>query len=118
MSIAILTGASAGLGKSFFRSLQTRHPDLDGIWLNFVGVNALAAILAALLLIQVGKEIKRREKLMESIKEYRQKNENDEFGIACGYATFDAEIDKDIEETRHRADLSMYENKKEIKGSI
>ena len=33
MSIAILTGASAGLGKSFFRSLQTRHPDLTGIWL-------------------------------------------------------------------------------------
>lgn len=60
----------------------------------------------------------RREKLMESIKIYRQNNTNDEFGIACGYATFDAEIDKDIEETRHRADLSMYENKKEIKGSI
>ena len=33
MSIAILTGASAGLGKSFFHSLVTRHPDLDGIWL-------------------------------------------------------------------------------------
>ena len=33
MSIAILTGASAGLGQSFFRSLQTRHPDLEGIWL-------------------------------------------------------------------------------------
>ena len=33
MSIAILTGASAGLGKSFFASLQKRHPDLDGIWL-------------------------------------------------------------------------------------
>ena len=33
MSIAILTGASAGLGKSFFQSLVTRYPDLDGIWL-------------------------------------------------------------------------------------
>ena len=33
MSIAILTGASAGLGKSFFRSLVARHPDLSGIWL-------------------------------------------------------------------------------------
>ena len=33
MSIAILTGASAGLGQSFFRSLLTRHPDLSGIWL-------------------------------------------------------------------------------------
>ena len=33
MSIAILTGASAGLGKSFFKSLIARYPDLDGIWL-------------------------------------------------------------------------------------
>ena len=33
MSVAILTGASAGLGQSFFRSLVARHPDLDGIWL-------------------------------------------------------------------------------------
>ena len=33
MSIAILTGASAGLGQSFFRSLVARYPDLDGLWL-------------------------------------------------------------------------------------
>jgi short-subunit dehydrogenase len=33
MSIAILTGASAGLGKSFFAGLQKHHPDLTGIWL-------------------------------------------------------------------------------------
>ena len=33
MSIAVLTGASAGLGQSFFRSLVARHPDLSGIWL-------------------------------------------------------------------------------------
>ena len=33
MSIAIITGASAGLGRSFFHSLQKRHPDLSGIWL-------------------------------------------------------------------------------------
>ena len=33
MSIAIITGASAGLGRSFFHSLQRRHPDLSGIWL-------------------------------------------------------------------------------------
>ena len=31
MSIAILTGASAGLGQSFFKSLITRYPDLDSI---------------------------------------------------------------------------------------
>ncbi len=33
MSIAILTGASAGLGQSFFRSLTARYPDLTAIWL-------------------------------------------------------------------------------------
>ncbi|MBQ9860251.1 MAG: SDR family NAD(P)-dependent oxidoreductase [Clostridia bacterium] len=33
MNIAILTGASAGLGKSFFRSVTARYPDLDAIWL-------------------------------------------------------------------------------------
>ncbi len=34
---------------------------LDGIWLNFVGVNALATVLGAVLLIRVGREIRRRE---------------------------------------------------------
>ena len=60
--------------------------------------------------------VDRREMLKTAIKQYRKDTLDDNFGIACGYATFDPEIDKDIEETRHRADLSMYENKKEIKG--
>ncbi|MBR2937013.1 MAG: MATE family efflux transporter [Oscillospiraceae bacterium] len=34
---------------------------LDGIWLNFPGVNVLATILAGILLIRLGKEIRRRE---------------------------------------------------------
>jgi len=34
---------------------------LDGIWLNFTGVNFLAAILAGYLLLRLGKEIKRRQ---------------------------------------------------------
>lgn len=34
---------------------------LDGIWFNFVGVNALTAILAVVLLILLSKEIKKRE---------------------------------------------------------
>lgn len=33
MSIAILTGASAGLGRSFFKSITARYPDLSAIWL-------------------------------------------------------------------------------------
>ena len=40
------------------------HFKLDGIWFNFVGVNALAAILSVVLLVQLGKEIQaRQEKL-------------------------------------------------------
>ena len=35
---------------------------LDGIWLNFVGVTAIAAALSAVMLRIVGKEIQRREK--------------------------------------------------------
>ena len=61
--------------------------------------------------------LERREALRTAIKQYRQKNSDEGFGIACGYATFDPSIDKDIEETRHRADLLMYENKKEIKAA-
>ena len=34
---------------------------LDGIWFNFVGVNALAAILSAILLVHLMKEIRKRE---------------------------------------------------------
>lgn len=59
--------------------------------------------------------IERREMLHKAVQKYRKNTSNNEFGIACGYATYSPEEDKDIEETRHRADLSMYENKKEIK---
>ncbi len=41
--------------------------NLDGIWLNFVGVNLLAAILGVILLIKVIREIKVRE-LMKKMK--------------------------------------------------
>ena len=37
------------------------HFELDGIWFNFVGVNGLAAVLSVVLLIQLAKEIKRRQ---------------------------------------------------------
>ena len=36
--------------------------ELDGIWFNFVGVNILGAILSTILLISLGKEIKKRQK--------------------------------------------------------
>ena len=34
---------------------------LDGIWFNFVGVNALASVIAAFLLIKLGKEMRKKE---------------------------------------------------------
>lgn len=60
--------------------------------------------------------VEKRKQLKDAIWEYRYKNADEGFGIACGYAMHDPTTDKDIEETRHRADLLMYENKKEIKG--
>ena len=59
----------------------------------------------------------RRALLKQEILRYREQNGDNNFGIACGYAMFDPETDKDIEETRHRADIWMYENKKEIKAA-
>ena len=58
----------------------------------------------------------KRDLLGIAIEKYRKENEDEGFGIACGYATYDPELDKDLEETRHRADIFMYKNKKEIKG--
>ncbi len=46
---------------------------LDGIWLNFAGVNALATVLAVFLLRKVGKEIKQRQ---QKAREYAQKEES------------------------------------------
>jgi GGDEF domain-containing protein len=36
--------------------------------------------------------------------------------IACGYARYKADTDTDLEETRERADILMYENKRALKG--
>ena len=38
--------------------------------------------------------------------------------IASGYALFDAAVDNDIEQTRDRADVYMYRNKRNIKNEI
>lgn len=32
MSIAVITGASSGLGKAFFEKAVERYPELDEIW--------------------------------------------------------------------------------------
>lgn len=46
MGIAIITGASAGLGQAFFRSLQKRYPSLEQIWLIARRADRLAAMAA------------------------------------------------------------------------
>ncbi len=58
---------------------------------------------------------KEKSLLQLSIAHYKLDHPDSGFGIACGYATYDEKLDKDIEAVRHRADVSMYENKKEIK---
>ena len=61
--------------------------------------------------------LKKRDALKLAIAHYRLDHPDSGFGIACGYASYDAKVDETIEDIRHRADLSMYENKKEIKSS-
>lgn len=67
----------------------------------------------------VAEEVLKSKKvaLKLAIEHYRLDHPDSEFGIACGYATYDKVTDEDVEETRHRADISMYENKKELKGN-
>lgn len=58
---------------------------------------------------------KKKEALKLAIAHYLLDHPESGFGIACGYASYDAQLDETIEDIRHRADVSMYENKKEIK---
>jgi diguanylate cyclase (GGDEF)-like protein len=47
---------------------------------------------------------------------YNKTSELINLQVACGYARYQAEQDFDLEETRERADILMYKNKKELKG--
>lgn len=60
---------------------------------------------------------KKRDALDLAIGHFVLDHPDSGFGIACGYASYDSEQDETIEDIRHRADLSMYENKKEIKAT-
>ena len=53
--------------------------------------------------------------LQELERQYNQKIGYVQMHIAHGYAIFDEKLDGDIEDTRSRADLKMYENKRAIK---
>jgi len=59
---------------------------------------------------------KKKMQLKKAVEVYRLKNSDNHFGIACGFATYDAKLDENIEDVRHRSDISMYENKKEMKA--
>lgn len=62
------------------------------------------------------KDLEKAKSLMQlDVARYRLEHSDSGFGIACGYAIYDPEVDADIEAIRHRADIAMYENKKEIK---
>ena len=53
---------------------------------------------------------------MRAEREYNQQKPDVAIEIACGYASYDENYDKTIEDIRLRADARMYENKKELKG--
>ncbi|MGN0350591.1 MAG: diguanylate cyclase domain-containing protein [Roseburia sp.] len=53
--------------------------------------------------------------MREEEKKYNQKSQNISMALACGYAFFDPTRDEDLEDTRNRADVMMYQNKKETK---
>lgn len=56
------------------------------------------------------------ERLRRLQKEYNAHSKDVKIQIACGYAVF-SETDYHIENTRSRADVSMYENKKNMKNA-
>lgn len=52
----------------------------------------------------------------EENKATKKNPQSPDIKIACGYAKFDADTDKDFEDTRSRADQKMYESKRELKS--
>ena len=55
------------IAEDYVRELGFGNTGLPGIWFNFVGVNILAAILSAVFLISLSREIKRRESESEPL---------------------------------------------------
>lgn len=56
--------------------------------------------------------------LREKIELYNREHHVLNISVACGHAKFDKGLDKDLEDTRKRADLLMYENKINMKKNI
>lgn len=56
-------------------------------------------------------------RMEQAEREYNQRKTDDtKIEIACGYAMYDEKADKTIEDIRMRADVRMYEDKKELKA--
>lgn len=57
------------------------------------------------------------EKLMAETAAYNKQSKTVHMQIASGYALYDAGQDADLDHTRSRADVLMYENKKQLKAA-
>lgn len=60
--------------------------------------------------------MKKRIAFNQAIGKYLLEHPDSGFGIAFGWASYDEALDENVESIRHRADVFMYENKKEIKA--
>jgi diguanylate cyclase (GGDEF)-like protein len=56
------------------------------------------------------------EHFTEAENVYNESSEQIHLQVACGYAYYTPEKDVDLEATRERADILMYENKRALKG--
>ena len=56
--------------------------------------------------------------LEEKEKEFNETNQVIDMHISYGYAIFDDALDSDLEKTRDRADVFMYENKRKSKETL
>ena len=56
------------------------------------------------------------DRLKELQKQYKGTDRSVEVEIACGYAFYDDNVDQSFVDTRKRADMHMYENKRMLKG--
>lgn len=57
------------------------------------------------------------KKLIHEEESYNEQSKTVYMQIASGYAKYDANIDANLDQTRCRADILMYENKKMLKAA-
>lgn len=77
-----------------------------------IGGDEFCAVLKDAHRVNIEKKIEQLQLLEQ---EYNRKNQDLKIQIAYGYAAFDENIDQNMEDTRSRADVWMYENKRKIK---